>query len=231
MKEVEDSAYRKNYVEQLCQLGCPIYWIDETKYHVFVNEEEVNLYYIVEAAVSQVAALMRYLRRNVRTEDLLDIPPSEEWLQKLYDEWPICRGPSRTGRVSKKNAGEISLTILAEIFSWYYREIESLTIYTQDADTYKFMEKAEQKLRDNLQFTKHSVSPGKVAFKSNDFILCQLYRENILNLDEVQVERKDNRSLIYTRQQGDMSVILCKEPVTKDVFCELIRDLTVQILF
>ena len=39
--------------------GNPIRWIDETKYGAFVNDEDVNLYYIVEAAVSRVSELMR----------------------------------------------------------------------------------------------------------------------------------------------------------------------------
>ena len=69
MEEIEDSTYRSTYVEQLQAKGYPIRWIDETKYGAFVNDEDVNLYYIVEAAVSRVSELMRFLRRKVKTED------------------------------------------------------------------------------------------------------------------------------------------------------------------
>jgi len=48
MEEIEDSTYRSTYVEQLQAQGYPIRWIDETKYGAFVNDEDVNLYYIVE---------------------------------------------------------------------------------------------------------------------------------------------------------------------------------------
>lgn len=66
MEEIEDSTYRSTYVEQLQAKGYPIRWIDETKYGAFVNDEDVNLYYIVEAAVSRVSELMRFLRRKVK---------------------------------------------------------------------------------------------------------------------------------------------------------------------
>ena len=74
MEEIEDSTYRSTYVEQLQAQGYPIRWIDETKYGAFVNDEDVNLYYIVEAAVSRVSELMRFLRRKVKTEDCRGLP-------------------------------------------------------------------------------------------------------------------------------------------------------------
>ena len=131
MEEIEDSEYRSAYVEQLKADGYPLCWIDETKYGAFVGDEDINLYYIVEAAVSKVSELMRYLRRNVWKADLLDMDSSEEWLERMYDEWPISGKTLSTGRVLKKNAGEISLTILAEVFTWYHDDVDTLTIYTQ----------------------------------------------------------------------------------------------------
>ena len=231
MEEIEDSTYRSNYVEHLQAQGYPMYWIDETKYGTFVNDEDVNLYYIVEAAVSRVSELMRYLRRNVKTEDLLDLPSAEEWMNHLYDEWPIHGRTLSTGRVLKKNAGEISLTILAEVFAWYHDEVESLTIYTQDTDTHEFQTNAERILMGNSEFTPLLDFPISVAFKSNDFILCQMYREGALTLDAVRQLRRDDRKLTYTRQQADKSIICRKEVVTKEQFIDLIQDVTVQILF
>ena len=153
MEEIEDSTYRSTYVEQLQAQGYPIRWIDETKYGAFVNDEDVNLYYIVEAAVSRVSELMRFLRRKVKTEDLIDLPSAEEWMNRLYDEWPIHGRTLSTGRTLKKNAGEISLTILAEIFAWYHDGVDSLTIYTQDTDAHEFQTNAERILIGNSEFT------------------------------------------------------------------------------
>lgn len=231
MEEIEDSTYRSTYVEQLQAQGYPIRWIDETKYGAFVNDEDVNLYYIVEAAVSRVSELMRFLRRKVKTEDLIDLPSAEEWMNRLYDEWPIHGRTLSTGRTLKKNAGEISLTILAEIFAWYHDGVDSLTIYTQDTDAHEFQTNAERILIGNSEFTPALDSPISVAFKSNDFILCQMYREGTLTLDAVRQLRHDDRKLTYTRQQADKSIICRKEVITKEQFIDLIQDATVQILF
>ena len=174
---------------------------------------------------------MRFLRRKVKTEDLIDLPSAEEWMNRLYDEWPIHGRTLSTGRALKKNAGEISLTILAEIFAWYHDEVDSLTIYTQDTDAHEFQTNAERILAGNSEFTPALDSPISVAFKSNDFILCQMYREGALTLEAVRQLRRDDRKLTYTRQQADKSIICRKEVITKDQFVDLIQDATVQILF
>ncbi len=80
-------------------------------------------------------------------------------------------------------------------------------------------------------FTPALDSPISVAFKSNDFILCQMYREGALTLDAVRQLRHDDRKLTYTRQQADKSIICRKEVITKEQFIDLIQDATVQILF
>lgn len=231
-EEIEDSEYRSAYVEQLKSKGYPLYWIDEDKYGTLVENEDVNLYYIVEAAVSQVSELMKYVHTTVaKNGDLFDMDSSEEWMKQLYDEWPIQGRTLSTGRVLKKNAGEISLTILAEAFAWYRDNIDALTIYTQDADAYKFQTSAERRLKNNKEFSHALESPISVAFKSNDFILCQMYREGILTLDDIRQLRRDDRKLTYTKQQADKSVVCRKESITKEQFIELIQDATVRILF
>lgn len=103
------------------------------------------------------------------------------------------------------------MTILAEIFAWYHDGVDSLTIYTQDTDAHKFQTNAERILTENSEFTPALDSPISVAFKSNDFILCQMYREGALTLDAVRQLRRDDRKLTYTRQQADKSIIAAKK--------------------
>ena len=81
--------------------------------------------------------------------------------------------------------------------------MDSLTIYTQDTDAHEFQTNAERILTGNSEFTPALDSPISVAFKSNDFILCQMYREGALTLDAVRQLRHDDRKLTYTRQQAD----------------------------
>jgi len=109
--------------------------------------------------------------------------------------------------------------------------VDSLTIYTQDADAHEFQTNAERILMGNSEFTPALDSPISVAFKSNDFILCQMYREGALTLDAVRQLRHDDRKLTYTRQQADKSIVCRKEVITKEQFIDLIQDATVQILF
>ena len=68
-----------------------------------------------------------------------------------------------------------------------------------------------------------------MGVKSNDFVLCQMYREGVLTLDAVRQLRRNDRKLTYTRQQADKSIICRKEVITKDQFIDLIRDATVQM--
>ena len=150
-----------------------------------------------------------------------------KWIKKLYDEWPVPGEVLSNGRIRKKNAGEISITILAEIVSWYYPEAETLTVYSQDSDTYQFHREAEASLRELFV----SKTPIPVSYKSNDCILCQLFRDGVIDSDGVMACRKDIRRITYSKEQVDHSVVLATELVDNDSFIELIRDKTVHIIF
>lgn len=231
MEEVEDSKYRCLYVEQLRTIGYPIFYINEINYACFIDYKDVDLYYVVEAVVSCVGELMRYIRRNVYKNDLFDLESSEEWIKRMYDEWPLPGRELSSGRFLKKNAGEISLTILAEIFSWFYNKINVITIFTQDADTYAFQANAEQKLIKNKNFSSKLKSFVPISFKSNDFILCQLYRDGFIDIENVFKIRQNARKIIYIKQQIDKSVVQCSKVFPTELFVNLIQDNTVQILF
>lgn len=151
----------------------------------------------------------------------------DEWIRKLYDECPIPGEALTNGRIKKKNAGEISITILAEIVSWYYPETEALTVYTQDSDTYKFRLKAEEGLRKLFA----SKTPVPVSYKSNDCILCQLFREGDINEDDIFMCRKDKRKITYSKEQLDHSVVLASEMVGNNTFINLIKNKSVHIIF
>ena len=168
-----------------------------------------------------------YLRRFVEKSDVLDMDAYKDWINKLYDEWPIPGQRLSSGRIKKKNAGEVSITILAEVVSWYYPETEALTIYSQDSDTYEFQRKAEASLRE--LFT--SRTPVPVSYKSNDAILCQLFRDGKISSENLEDYRKDIRKITYSKVQDDHSVILVTEVVDNDLFIELVQDTSVHIIF
>lgn len=225
--EINDAEGRANYLQNLIELGYPIHSIAEEDYSNLANQEEGNLYQIVLASTYQIGRIKSYLRRFVEKDDVLDMDAYKDWINKLYDEWPISGQVLSSGRMKKKNAGEVSITILAEVVSWYYPETEALTIYSQDSDTYEFQRKAEASLREIF----NSRTPVPVSYKSNDAILCQLFRDGKIRIENLGDYRKDIRKITYSKVQDDHSVILVTEVVDNDLFLELVQDASVHIIF
>ena len=225
--EVNDTEARSNYLQKLINLGYPIHSIAEEDYSNLTNQEEGNFYQIVLASTYQIGRIKSYLRRFVEKDDMLDMNAYKDWINKLYNEWPIPGQMLSSGRIKKKNAGEVSITILAEVVSWYYPETEALTIYSQDSDTYEFQRKAEASLREI--FT--SRTPIPVSYKSNDAILCQLFRDGKISIENLGDYRKDIRKITYSKVQDDHSVILVTEVVDNILFLELVQDTSVHIIF
>ena len=227
LTEINDAPGRSDYVQKLIDQGYPIYCIEEGSYSGLVNGEEGNLYQIVLASTSQLARIRSFLRRYIAKTDPLDMEAYNDWIKKLYDEWPIPGEKLSSGRIRKKNAGEVSITILAEIVSWYYPETKALTIYSQDGDTYEFQRKAEADLR-------HVFStriPVPVSYKSNDAILCQLARDGEISIESLADYRKNVRKITYSKEQDDHSVILVTELVDNELFTQLVLDKSVHIIF
>lgn len=227
LAEINDAEGRSDYVQSLIELGYPIHSIAEEDYSDLANHEEGNLYQIVLASTYQIARIKSYLRRFVEKSDPLDMEAYKDWINKLYDEWPIPGGTLSSGRMKKKNAGEVSVTILAEVVSWYYPETEALTVYSQDSDTYELQRKAEAYLREIFM----SRTPIPVSYKSNDAILCQLFREGKISIENLDDYRKDTRKITYSREQMDHSMILVSEVIDNDSFATLIQDKSVCIIF
>lgn len=227
LTEINDAPGRADYVQKLIDEEYPIYCIEEGTYTDLANGEEGNLYQIVLASTNRLARIRSYLRQYVGKADPLDMDAYRDWIKKLYDEWPIPGETLSNGRIRKKNAGEVSITILAEIVSWYYPETKALTIYSQDGDTYEFQRKAEAELRDVFA----TRTPVPVSYKSNDAILCQLVRNGNINIDNLGDYRKDVRKITYSKEQDDHSIVLVTELVDNALFAQLVDDETVHIIF
>lgn len=229
VEEIRDSESRVQYIERLENTGVPIKIIKEYFYSNLMDKEEIFLYEIVKAAVSRLGDLKKYLRENVDKEDPLDMEPYEDWIREMYTNWPMEGGLTVSGRVKKKNAGEISLTILSEIFSWHYPDTEILTVYTQDSDSYVFQTCAEELLK-KADYLKN-VAPVSVTYRSNDSILCQMYRDKQLAIEEIGDIRKDARNVIYTLMREDNTVALVTKVLDNEEFVKLIQNKSVQIIF
>lgn len=226
-EEICDSIYRKDYIERLYAAGLPIYSIAEESYADLVNGEEANLFKIVSAAASKLGQLRGYLQQYVKKNDPLEMEEYAVWMNRMYQEWPLRGATTRSGREKKKNAGEISLTILAEVFSWYYPDSESITVYTQDRDSYDYQKSARERLNDVFA-SKTSVD---VSYKSNDTLLCQMFRNGMLSLGQIDTLRCDERVVVYTRSRDDKSTALVAKRTDNQQFKALLQDMNVQIIF
>ena len=71
---------------------------------------------VVLASMRQLARIRNYLRRHVEKVDPLDIEAYKERIQRLYDKWPISEEMLSTGRIKKKNAGEVSIKSTKQCF-------------------------------------------------------------------------------------------------------------------
>lgn len=225
--EVQDSEFRVKYVEKLVNNGIPIRIIKESAYGDLMDGEEIYLFHIVKATVSRLGAFLKYMRLNVEKEDLLDMEPYKEWIHEMYSNWPMAVDVSVGVRPRKKNAGEISLTILSEVFSWHYPDTEVLTVYTQDRDSYVFQKQAEEELKKIFK----DKSPVSVTYRSNDSIMHQLYREHQLSLKEIASVRKDTRYVTYTVKRADSTIALETKKLNNEEFVKIIQDDSVQIIF
>ena len=221
-KEINNSVYRKRYIENLYDENLPLFLISEENYSSLVNYEEGNLYQIVLASVSMLAPLKSYLRKNVEKLDPLDMEEYSIWINRMYNNWPLS-----TNEIIKKNAGEISLTILAEILSWYYPTIESITIYTQDRDCFDYQKNAHKLLKKIFK----NKNPIDISFKSNDFLLWQMYKYKMITLDKIKEIRKDERTIIYTQKREDSSIVLTSAKLDNAKFIKLLENNNIQIIF
>ncbi len=157
----------------------------------------------------------------------LDLEDSAIWLPAMHQNWPLPGSNTASGRAKKKNAGEISLTILAEVFSWYYPLITSLTVMIQDSDAHTFITKAQEQLV-SVFSEKHPIT---VTYKSNDFVFCELFRSGRIQLSDIRILRKDARKVTYIQQRPDKSTALITEKLDNAAFERLIQDKTANIIF
>ena len=227
LNEVSHSEGRICLLEDMRNNGAPVYSIDETEYSALLGHKDLDLYRVVLAAASKLGELKSYLRKNVGRDDPADIEDSSEWMRQLYEDWPIGKRGIPEKEETRKNAGEVSITILAEIFTWYLRDIENITIYSQDRDTYDF----EREATNIMQRAFRRCIPVTVTYKSNDAILLQLYRESTITAEQIREIRTNARMIRYTEIKGDKSVALIERLVDTEAFIRLVKNSDTQILF
>ena len=236
-EEINDSVYRKAFIEELKNKGILIYEVEEKDYIYLVNGEELNILNICLFSVGKVAVINSYIRKEIIGGNNLDDIDYEykEWIEKLYNEWPMPRRQiTRSNNVireQKKNAGEISITIIANILSYYYPNLKTITLMTYDKDCYDYVKYSEEKLLDYKGFLGRENS--KITFKSNDVILFELVNKitSLEVLKEIINMVRMPRKVRYSKQKEDMSFEEYIEVVDNNKLLEIIEDTSLHIIF
>ena len=74
-------------------------------------------------------------------------------------------------------------------------------------------------------------TPVDVSFKSNDFLLYQMYKNKTITQEKINEVRKDERTVIFTRKRADQSTALVTKKLNNSQYIELLGDGAVQIIF
>ncbi|KYH30529.1 hypothetical protein CLTEP_25940 [Clostridium tepidiprofundi DSM 19306] len=233
-EEINDSEYRKEYVCELSErYKLNKFHIKEQNYCELVNGLEGDLFNLFKYSVYTSAEITRFINRNIiRGNPIEDLEPYEEWLQKLYNEGLAGKRLSN-GRIKRKNAGEISICVLAYILAYYYFDnIENAIIFTHDNDCYDYVTLAGEKLIKDDKFKRKNRKP--ITFKSNDVLLYEFINNKLI--DESEIENilnnvRQERYLRFNRKKSDNSIENQHKLVNNEEFYEIIKDQSSQIIF
>jgi hypothetical protein len=237
-EEIRDSDVRVRYVNALRDVyNLKVYIIEEKDYSELVDFKEADLFYIFIYSCHLVTNLIGFINRNIINtrapvnKIIEELPPYEEWMDKLYNEGFESKVLAN-GRIQKKNAGEISICVLANILSIYYEKFENITIFSFDGDTYNFISKSEEKLLRDEKFTDCLLKP--VTYKSNDVLIYEWLRQGLINeagLESIVNRIRQSRRVKYTKQAPDLSIEEHDEILDNDSFCQLILQGGLHIIF
>lgn len=235
LNEINDSEFRAGFIEGLKNDGIEIYNIQEKEYIELANGQELNILKIVLASVKMFQKIKSHIYKNfIQGNNLEDIMYEYvEWIDKLYVDWPIAGNYiESSNRVQKKNAGEVSITILANILSYYYPRLLSITLVTFDKDCYDCVNASNEELKKDINFKEKEYS--KITFKSNDFIIFELVNNNFCSKEKIKSNiniRCENRRVKYNCRGEDNSIKEFYESLDNNKFLELIDDPSIYIIY
>lgn len=230
--EVSESDNRKDYINNLKEYS-NVLLITEVEYLTLVDYREAILYYLFRNCCENVCRLVSFLKKDIlKNRPVEDLDPYEEWIKIFYNEGLGYKEPFN-GKIKSKNAGEISISVLSYIFSYFYNEhIDIITIFSNDRDTYEFVTKAKEGFNKNEHFKdKRHIS---ITFKSNDFLIHEWVRCRYIyedNIDTFVENYRQVRRIKFTKKKLDGSIEEQDNVVKKDMFLEILKDRMVHIIF
>lgn len=227
--EICDSKFRKNYVKSLIEKGLPIKILPEERYIEIVNKELVLLKFF-HMAIRPYIQIKSYFNKYIlkRKEEAEIDYLYEEWIKKVYNEWPIkgakIEGVNGNSREKRKNAGEISITFLACLIKYRMKEDVELTIWSHDSDCKYCVDIINEQLCKVVELKKE-VEKIILTYKNIDIILKELFEKNIINIQEIDqlIDKvRNQRRMIYILKKNDNTYELREEVIDHIKMIDLI---------
>lgn len=232
-EEVSDSRERVDYLELLSNNDINVFLINEFDYEEISKWKQQYVYKFFLYSCFKVAKLKCYLKRYVeRNMPLSDLEDYKIWIEQFYNN-AFDGDKLNNGRQQRKNAGEISICVLAFIISYIYSlNKHSITILSNDRDTYDFISYAKNKLM-NDEFLKNKNSLA-ITFKSNDFIIREIHLSDYIkcnNCLQDLLKLRDEKRSKYIKYASDESIEEHEHVISNCEFEKLLKDKTFNIIF
>lgn len=196
-----------------------------------VDYKEAELYYLFLFCCYNMSRLVSFIKKNIlKNRFVEDLDP--EWLNIFYEQGLDQRKLSN-GRIQRKNAGEISIAVLSYILSYYHcGNIDIITIFSSDRDTYDFVSKAKEMLNKEERFKNRSNT--SITFKSNDFLIYEWVRLGHIDEDNIDIfveSYRQTRRIKFTRKKQDNSIEEQDKLIDNTAFLEMLRNSIVHLIF
>ena len=235
--EINDSTIRPAYLQDLRENGINVYIIDETEYIDLANDEELNILYITMYSSSIFTQIYSFMNRSIiKNQPYEDIDYEfTTWINILYNNWPLSGrevGPIGNRRIQKKNAGEVSISTLARILSYYFPKLKSITLLTFDKDCYNCIYDTQYKFNKDDNFKNRDYA--SITFKSNDLILYELVKNNHYTIDYIKgiIDNvRTPRNIKFSRKKEDNSFEERFSNVDNSSLIDIICDDSLHIIF
>ncbi|WP_196008212.1 hypothetical protein [Clostridium tyrobutyricum] len=232
-QEVKDSEVRTNYLENLLTKNVDIYIIDENIYEELIKYKTVWLYKFFLYSLWRLGEVKSFIKRNIeKNRPLENLEKYNVWLKLLYDNG--FEGERlRNGRIKKKNAGEISISVLGLLISYmYFKNNHTITILSNDRDTYDFIKSAKLKLVKDNMFKQ--LESSIISFKSNDCIIKEIYLNDCMRSGQdisSIISFRDEKRVKFTINALDSSVEEHDEVLSNENFIRNLDDNSFNIIF
>lgn len=214
--EYAHHARKSNYISNI---PVPTYVIDEFEdYLPLLEYNDLKLLALFRLSSVHSEALQFFGRyRHLHAEELPD-----DWLEQFYDHGFTTKQTNT--RITKKNAGEVSLVTLCFcLLHHYHTQIQHLTIASTDFGIIKIKDRVLQESQHDPFYGCFSAYPP-ISFLSTDVSIYCAVKQGTLAIQDIPRLRPNPKSAQYIQHHADYTSTLHSHVLTLDQFMVICND-------